>query len=200
MSVQTRSMTRALFAKDTSMAPLKIDVLKTPGIASQVAKHFDEKDDTLVSLFLTVNDARFREELLPYCRTFQNDWKDMLARKEKLRLRQEEANRKWLLKMEEERRIQAIKKSLLKTMKEYIEIVEGCEGYDYAKIGYIGMYEFISDNIDDLPLLGKKFGKSVGNNLYDLIENMEPDDDEFYSIMSYYEENLWGYLEWAFDQ
>ena len=85
-------------------------------------------------------------------------------------------------------------------MKEYIEIVERCEGYDYAKIGYIGMYEFISDNIDDLPLLGKKFGKSVGNNLYDLIENMEPDDDEFYSIMSYYEENLWGYLEWAFDQ
>lgn len=31
MSVQTRSMTRALFAKDTSMAPLKIDVFEDSG-------------------------------------------------------------------------------------------------------------------------------------------------------------------------
>jgi cellulose biosynthesis protein BcsQ len=193
MPIQTRSITRQLFAKDTSMAPLKIDVLTTPGIASQIAKHFDEKDDTLVSLFLTVNDERFRQELLPYCKTFQNNWNDML-------LKMEEERRMMLLKMEEERRTEARKKSLLRTIKEYIQVVERCEGYDYVKIGCIGMYEFICDNMEDIPLLGKKFGTSVGNNLYELIQNMEEDDDEFYSIMSYYEEKLWNYLEWAFDQ
>lgn len=200
MPVQTRSITRALFAKDTSMAPLKMDVLTTPGIASQIAKHLHETDDTLVSLFLTVNDDRFREELLPYCSTFQNDWKDMLARKERLRLRCEQEERRRLLKMEEERQMEAMKKSLLRTINEYIQIVERCEGYEYTKIGCIGMYEFISDHVDDIQLLGKKFGKSVGNNLYGIIENMEEDDEEFFSIMSYYEDKLWDYLEWAFDQ
>lgn len=191
--MQTRSITRSMIAKDIAIAPLKTDVLKTPGIVSQIAKHFDEDDETLVSLFLTINDERFREELLPYCQSFQNSWSEMIARNE-------QNHKEWLQKLEQERQIEQIKKCLMRNIKAYMDIVDRCEGYLYKKIAMIGMYEYICDSIEALPHLGKKIGKAVGNNIYRAMDELEDDDEEFYLTMMHYEENLNDYLNWAFEQ
>ena len=181
MPVQTRSITRQLFLKDTSMASFKLDVLKTPGIVSQIAKHLEQTDETLVSLFLTVNDVRFRHEMMPYCQTFKD------------------AHTKVVLMIEKARKMQMIQKHLQTNLMEFINIADLCEGYAHKKIGIIGIYEYLCDNVDDLHLLGKQFGKTIGNKIIDVLNDMEHDDEDFYLLMLSYEETLRSYLIWAWD-
>ena len=83
MPVTTRSVTNRLFMEDTLNAPFKIDVLTTPGIASNIAKHLDNNDEDLKSMFLIINNNKYRHELMMYCDNIKKKYQDLLLELER---------------------------------------------------------------------------------------------------------------------
>ena len=64
--VLTRAMVAAIHSKEAyAKAWIKLSVLETPGVVSNIAAYLDPEDPALKGLYLLVNSSRYRHELEP---------------------------------------------------------------------------------------------------------------------------------------
>lgn len=64
--VLTRAMVSAIHSKEEyAKAWIKLSVLETPGVASNIAAYLDPEDPAFKGLYLLVNSSRYRHELGP---------------------------------------------------------------------------------------------------------------------------------------
>ena len=191
MPVTTRSVTNRLFMEDTLKAPFKIDVLTTPGIASNIAKHLDNNDEDLKSMFLIINNNQYRHELMMYCDNIKKKYHDHLLELE--RKKQE------LLEQEKEREIERAKmKEIMDNIGQYLKISTLTEGDEYRKLSIFAIYEYLCDVQDDLPLLGAQFASAVYKNFNQIVAELEEDIEATNKLYDY-EHRLQDYLEFGFN-
>lgn len=187
MPITTRSMTNRLFKEDTLKAPFKIDVLTTPGISSSIAKHLDNNDEDLKSMFLLINNNHYRHELMLYCDNIKQKYHDHILELE--RKKQELLEREKLITINHEK-----KQQMIRNIGQYLKIHILTEGEEYRKISIYAMYEYFCDVQNDLHLLGLKFASSVYKNFIQILNEVE-NDVETTRILLEYQDKLQDYLE-----
>lgn len=187
MPVTTRSMTNRLFMEDTLKAPFKIDVLTTPGISSNIAKHLNNNDEDLKSMFLLINNNHYRHELMLYCDNIKQKYHDHILELE--RKKQELLEREKLITINHEK-----KQQMIRNIGQYLKIHILTEGEEYRKISIYAMYEYFCDVQNDLHLLGLKFASSVYKNFIQILNEVE-NDVETTRILLEYQDKLQDYLE-----
>ena len=190
MHIVTRSMKNKLLKEDTLKAPFKIDVLTTPGISSSIAKHLNNNDEDLKSMFLLINNNRYRHELMLYCDKIKQKYTDHLLeleRKQKeMRVRQQQRE------LERQK-----KKEMMDTITTYLQIHSLTEGDEYTKLSIFASYEYLCDIRDDLYLLGPIFASTVFQNFYHIVSDLE-NDVESTNKLFIIESKLEDYLEIGF--
>ena len=198
MVTVTRSMTRKAFELDTLKAPMKREVLTTPGISSNIAKYLDKDDEGIVSLFLLVNDERLRSEMLPYCEHFKAAWDRTVEREERLRIQIQENFKRLALEREQDARNQQKRTALIKELSRLIKTKEACEEYEAFKSATCAVYEYLLENITDIRLLGVRFARSVESGFYKMFDEVEDDDEEFYLQLLDFKDRFEEYFVWAY--
>lgn len=191
MPVTTRSVTNRLFMEDTLKAPFKIDVLTTPGIASNIAKHLDNDDEDLKSMFLLINNNNFRHELMMYCGDIKQKYHD--------RLLELERENQELLEHEKQREIERVKmKEIMDNIGQYLKINTLTEGEEYRKLSIFAMYEYFCDVQNDLHLLGAQFASAIYKNFNQIVAELEHDVEGTNKLYEF-EHRLQDYLEFGFN-
>jgi hypothetical protein len=198
MTRVTRSMTRNTLELDTLKAPMKREVLTTPGISSNIAKYLDKDDEGIVSLFLLLNDQRLRSEMLPYCEHFKAKWDRNVEREERLRIQIQENFKRLALEREQEVRNQQKRTALIRELSKLIKTKDACEEYESFKSATCAVYEYLLDNLADIRLLGERFARSVESGFYRMFDEVEDDDEEFYLQMLNFKDRFQEYFVWAY--
>ena len=190
MPAITRSMTTKLLEKDVTMAPFKLEALITPGVSSAIAKHLSDDEEALKSMFLLINDSRYRHELMIHCEPLKKAHDDRLLEMEQ----REEALREEKMRLQE---LEIYKKSMMMSIQHYMDICNLTEGYEYNKLAIFALYEHMCDMVSDMHLLGVNYGMVVHQKLYDLEMELAEDDVEAIDKLYEFEYRLSTYFEWA---
>lgn len=198
MTRVTRSMTHKAFELDTLKAPMKREVLTTPGISSNIAKYLDKDDEGMLSLFLLVNDEGLRSEMLPHCEHFKAEWDRTVEREERLRIQIQENFKRLMSEREQEMRNQQKRTTLVKELKHLIKTKDSCEEYESFKLATCAIYEYLLNNLSDIRLLGERFARSVESGFYKMFDEIEDDDEEFYLKMMDFKDRFEEYFVWAY--
>ena len=181
-------MTKTRLNDALKAAPFKIDVLTTPGISSCIAKHLDNKD--LKSMFILINDNRYRHELMLYCDDIKQKYNDFLLELER--------KQKEMLARQQQRELERQKKKeMMDTIATYLQIHSLTEGDEYTKLSIFASYEYLCDVRDDLYLLGPQFASTVFQNFYHIVSDLE-NDVESTNKLFILESKLEDYLEIGF--
>lgn len=198
MTRVTRSMTRKALELDTLKAPVKREVLTTPGISSNIAKYLAKDDEGIVSLFLLFNDQRLRSEMLPYCEHFKAEWDRSVEREERLRIQIQENFKRLALEREQDARNQQKRTALIGELSKLIKTKDACEEYESFKSAACAVYEYLLDNLAEIRLLGERFARSVESGFYKMFDEVEEDDEEFYLKMLDFKDRFQEYFVWAY--
>lgn len=191
MPAVTRSMTKILFSEDTTKAPFKIDVLTTPGIASNIAKHLGNNHGDLKSMFLLINNNRYRHELMPYCDNIKQQYYEHLLEVER--------KQKIVFMRRQQRELESKKKKeMIDTIESYLQIHHLTEGDEYTKLSIFASYEYLYEIRDHLHLLGSKFASTVYQNFYQIVNDLENDVESTNKLFEL-EYKLEDYLETGFN-
>lgn len=180
----TRSRSRANHLIDTTSAPLKIDVLTTPGVITSIVKNLDYDDEAIVGLFRLINDQRYRFELEPFCQHFKQVYEEHELMKEEME--KFKANKK--------KRIA----EMIRKIKEHFQIHELATdfGYEYERLTFISTFETLCSFGYDIYWLSSEFGRKVGEKLDEYIYTSyeEYGDFEFHEQLVSLRQRLNAYI------
>jgi hypothetical protein len=160
-------LTRAMKAKrerefEQRGVALKIDVLCTPGIVTQIASKLPPTDKSLKGLFRLINSEQYRHELQPFAENY------IQIKATEKRLAQERRETKRL-----EARMRRMRPILERDILNMVDVVGYCEGHDHKFVALNGLFHYLVDNLDILKVLGKRLGGCVRLKFVEVISDLE---------------------------
>lgn len=147
-------------------------LLTVPGIATLIVSNFDKKDTkSFKAMLFIINDTRFRHEIYPNFYDFKT---------------------------------RVVKNQMITQIRLLLIIVDNIPPYmvgKYESVCKIFDYMVDENNIDNLHMLGKKFGKTINDKLIEFstlkLVNYEDGVVNVAIRMNDYREKMKEYLEWS---
>lgn len=171
-------------------ATIKIDVLSTPGVVSQIASKLSKKDRAIKGLFTLVNDARYRHELQPFADEY-------LAIRETRRMEQRRRRQKKRLRQYR----YVLKHKLEKNIRQMTDVIQLCEGYNYKFIAINALLLYLVEHKENLDTLGHLFGIVINIKLTEYVARFgEMEMFEERDKILEHRNSLSDYLTWSASQ